>query len=60
MKKSNNSRRDFVKKTAALSFGIVSTPKTFFIKKGIDNDDQIIGHGNFRYKIDKEWRVNDQ
>ena len=60
MKKSNNSRRDFVKKTAALSFGIVSTPKTFFIKKGIDNDDQIIGHGNFRYKIDKKWGVNDQ
>ena len=60
MKNSKNSRRDFVKNTAALGLGIISTPKTFFINKGIENDDQIIGHGDFRYKIDKEWGINAQ
>ena len=60
MKKTNNSRRDFVKNTSVLGLGIISTPKTFFINKGIDSDDQIIGHGDFRYKIDKKWGVNAQ
>jgi hypothetical protein len=60
MKNSKNSRRDFVKNTAALGLGIISTPKTFFINKGIENDDQIIGHGDFRYKIEKEWGINAQ
>ena len=41
MKKTNNSRRDFVKNTSVLGLGIISTPKTFFINKGIENDDQI-------------------
>ena len=60
MKKSNNSRRDFVKNTSVLGLGIISTPETLFINKGIENDDQIIGHGDFRYKIDKKWGVNTQ
>ena len=54
MKKSNNSRRDFVKNTSVLGMGIISTPKTFFINKGVENKDQIIGHRDFRYKIDKK------
>ena len=58
MKKSNNSRRDFVKNTSVLGMGIVSTPKTFFINKGVENEDQIIGHRDFRYKIDKKSFLN--
>lgn len=61
MKKSNQeSRRQFVSKTVALGAATLCIPKTFYIHKGLKNDDTTIGHGEFKYKIDKNWGVNSQ
>ena len=49
-----NSRRDFIKKT-----GVVASVAGFFpnISKGLKPtaEEIIIGHGDYKYKVDKEW-----
>lgn len=56
MKKYNNGRRKFIKSSTAIasstlllpafSFGIINRPKL---------SDRIIGHGDYRYKVDLSW-----
>ena len=53
----SNSRRTFLKQSGALSVGAflpLSYPLEIF------NKDIIIGHGDFRYKIDMNWGVLDK
>ena len=53
MKKNNNPRRQFIKKTAALTAGAVAG---FNITgKASPDDNGIIGHGSFTYKMNKDW-----
>ncbi|NLR80390.1 twin-arginine translocation signal domain-containing protein [Chitinophaga eiseniae] len=52
-----NTRRNFIKNTAAASALIAATPvKSFAIlHKDSQPDDHIIGQGGFTYKVDKNW-----
>ncbi len=55
----NQNRRNFIKKTAvAATAGIVLPNYTFGIthSKGTK---EIVGHGEFKYTVDKEWGVQD-
>ena len=58
--KNNTSRRKFVKNTTLFGLGGISLTPSFFINKGVKNDSPIIGHGEFKYKVDKEWGINTQ
>ena len=50
-----NSRRDFIKKTA-LASTVLSVPSYgFTILKKPELSNQIIGHGNFKYRVHKSW-----
>ncbi len=56
----HNNRRDFIKKSAfvAGSAGLIAPNFSFHIpKKNVQQD--TIGHGNFKYKVNKEWGVQD-
>ncbi len=60
MKTTKNNRRDFLKKTAlATGAGLVAPSLTFGILRSKNNAGEIIGHGNFKYRVDKEWGVQD-
>lgn len=60
MKNSNNDRRDFIKKSALVAgAGMVAPSLTFGITNSIKNMGEIVGHGNFKYRVDKEWGVQD-
>lgn len=51
------SRRNFIRRSALTSAGLLSTPAfSFAIGHNLqDPEDDIIGHGNFRYKPDSNW-----
>ena len=58
MKKSNlNSRRGFIKTSALVGIGIGSPMSTFAIGKNLKETSEVIGHGDFKYKVDKKWGV---
>ncbi len=56
-----NTRRNFLKGTSALAAAAISAPlKTLAalpdrVGAGYPTNDVIIGHGRFRYKVDKSW-----
>ena len=55
MKKSNlNSRRSFIKKSALVGVGISSPINTFAIGKNLKENSGIVGHGDFKYTVDKK------
>ena len=48
-------RRDFAKSAAALTSGTILIP-SFYIKKSMPKlSDEIIGHGDFKYRVHKAW-----
>jgi hypothetical protein len=51
------SRRNFIRRSAAASAVVLSVPQFGFSigKKHTAPDDDGIGHGEFRYKVDKDW-----
>lgn len=51
-------RRDFCKNTALLSTGI-AFPAFQILRRRPANTDPIIGHGDFRYKINLDWGAAD-
>ena len=53
-------RRQFIKKTT-LATGLVFNPfeNIFPIRKKKDDQNSIIGHGNYKYKVDKKWGIQD-
>ncbi len=59
MKKMNlNSRRNFLKKTSLITTSSLIIPKMSFgiIDKHREEND-FIGHGDFKYKLDKKWGI---
>ncbi|MBD3661670.1 MAG: 6-bladed beta-propeller [Arenibacter algicola] len=52
----NNSRRKFIGHTAMLGTALAATPSFGFhiLKKG-NQEDNIVGHGDFKYKVHKDW-----
>jgi len=60
MKKNYTNRRDFVKKTAlAIGAGLAVPNYSFGIIHSTKNLGKTVGHGNFKYRVDKEWGVQD-
>lgn len=59
-KKNSTTRREFLKNTALIGLGGISFPPPFYINKGVSKDSSLIGHGEFKYKVDKEWGINTQ
>ncbi|NHF60987.1 twin-arginine translocation signal domain-containing protein [Flavobacteriaceae bacterium TP-CH-4] len=60
MKKNNHQRRDFIKKSAlAAGAGLLAPRFTFGITHSNKHMKEIVGHGNFKYSVDKEWGVQD-
>ncbi len=60
MKTINNPRRDFIKKTALIGgAGLIAPSYTFGITHSIKNTMALVGHGNYQYRVDKEWGVQD-
>ncbi|MFH6604551.1 6-bladed beta-propeller [Maribacter algicola] len=58
--KKNNSRRDFLKKSTIVAGATLAAPKyTFGITHSTKNMGEIVGHGEFKYRVDKEWGVQD-
>jgi len=54
------SRRNFIKKTVTVSAASVVIPNsTFGILNSSKNMREVIGHGNFKYRVDKDWGVQD-
>ncbi len=54
MNQFKSSRRDFLQKVTALSAASCFTPFNIIKSKTI-KDPEIIGHGNFQYRVDKSW-----
>ncbi len=55
-----NSRRIFMKKTVkATAAGIVLPANTFGIINKTTPSQEIVGHGDFKYTVDKAWGVQD-
>lgn len=48
-------RRTFLKKTAAVSMGSVVIPSFYIQNKQTVASEQIIGHGKFKYRVHPEW-----
>lgn len=60
MKDDQNARRQFLKRSAYLAGGgLLASSEAFGILKSRSHMTQIVGHGNFRYRVDKEWGVQD-
>ena len=60
MKKKTNKRRDFIKKsTLIVGAGLAAPNYTFGITHSAKNMREIVGHGDFKYRVDKEWGVQD-
>lgn len=51
----NHSRRDFVKKTSTLGLAMSISPSLSFAL----SPDELIGHGDFQYKVDLKWGMLD-
>ncbi|AWW30217.1 6-bladed beta-propeller [Echinicola strongylocentroti] len=56
--KNLNNRRDFIKTTSTLIAGGLLFPHINF-GKALDPKAAIVGHGDFRYKVKKEWGTQD-
>jgi len=57
-----NTRRNFMKQSALFAVAGSLLPQTVFSCKNLDvakRSDMIVGHGDFRYRVDKEWGVQD-
>ena len=54
------SRRQFIKKTS-LASGLIINPfeNIFPISNKKDDRNSIVGHGNYKYKVDKKWGIQD-
>jgi hypothetical protein len=50
-----SSRRNFIKQSTLASAGLFAIPAINFNHNSPAPDDGIIGHGEFRYKVDKGW-----
>ncbi len=60
MKKNNAERRGFIKKSILVAgAGLIAPSYTFGITHSVKNMEEIVGHGDFRYRVDKEWGVQD-
>jgi len=58
--KTNNKRRDFIKKSAlATGAGMIAPSFTFGTTHSKNMMRETVGHGNFKYTVDKEWGVQD-
>ena len=56
----NNKRRNFIKKSAFVAGASIFAPSfTFGITRSKNTMRETVGHGNFRYTVDKEWGVQD-
>ncbi len=56
----SNTRRIFIKKTlAASAAGIIVPNYTFGIITKRSGSNEIVGHGDFQFTVDKEWGVQD-
>lgn len=51
----SNSRRQFVKSSLAITAGAVSLPAFTILKSRKAAPGQIIGHGDFKYRVDAAW-----
>ena len=51
------SRRNFVRTTATVTAAAALTPNAAFtiLKRSPELDDKVIGHGDFTYKVQKDW-----
>ncbi|MEA1786986.1 6-bladed beta-propeller [Arenibacter sp. GZD96] len=56
-KKGNITRRGFIEKTALTATALMSLPSFGFhiLKKSTTMDDTIIGHGDYTYKVNRNW-----
>lgn len=67
MKNKENSRRRFIKSTAVVASGTLILP--YYAKSQFKNEStmtsskttgpHVVGHGNFKYRVHKEWGVQD-
>ena len=57
MGEEQNSRRKFLKKSSLFGIGITSNINSFNMNNNFKKDDLILGHDDFKYKIDKKWGV---
>ena len=49
-----NSRRSFLKKSTLAGLSVGLSKSVFAIKKNLKMDNLVVGHGNFKYVIDKK------
>ncbi|MGI9552110.1 MAG: 6-bladed beta-propeller [Aurantibacter sp.] len=60
MKKTKHTdRRDFLKKSALITGAGLIVPSYTFGITSSNNGKEIVGHGDFKYAVDKEWGVQD-
>ena len=52
-----NSRRSFLKKSTLAGLSVGLSKSVFAIKKNLKMDNLVVGHGNFKYIIDKKWGI---
>ena len=52
-----NSRRSFLKKSTLAGLSVGLSKNVFAIKKNLKMDNLVVGHGNFKYIIDKNWGI---
>lgn len=54
-------RRKFLKDSLSLGLGSIVLPQIAFAKRQpqIGNDGDLVGHGDFTYKVDKSWALQD-
>ncbi|MCF7561548.1 6-bladed beta-propeller [Sabulilitoribacter multivorans] len=55
MTKSIINRRTFINTTAKVSLGLVVVPHFNILKSKPEMYDEVIGHGDFKYKVHKSW-----
>ncbi|AYN66792.1 6-bladed beta-propeller [Euzebyella marina] len=59
MNQNQNSRRDFIKTTTLASSASLITPINTFGIITKNNKKEMVGHGDFKYNVDKEWGIQD-
>ena len=54
-------RRAFIQKSAVAAASLTAAPfQNIFIQtKKIVEENPIVGHGDFKYRVDKEWGIQD-